>query len=140
MVVVLDANHFREFAHGTVLGTALKSRVLEREASVFSCIVTAEESLNGWISLVRRARAGRAQVHGYGLLLQTISVLAQLSILPFDDDAASVFNDLEKLRLRVGTMDLKIAAICLAHDATLLTRNLVDFEKVPGLKVENWLD
>lgn len=42
--------------------------------------------------------------------------------------------------MRIGTMDLKIAAICLAHDATLLTRNLVDFEKVPGLRVENWLD
>ena len=32
------------------------------------------------------------------------------------------------------------ASICLAHDATLLTRNLVDFEKVSGLRVENWLD
>ena len=37
-------------------------------------------------------------------------------------------------------MDLKIAAICIAHDPLLLTRNLVDFEKVPGLQVENWLD
>lgn len=37
-------------------------------------------------------------------------------------------------------MDLKIAAICIAHDAMLLSRNLVDFEKVPGLRVENWLD
>jgi tRNA(fMet)-specific endonuclease VapC len=37
-------------------------------------------------------------------------------------------------------MDLKIAAICLAHDATLLSRNLRDFEKVPDLRTENWLD
>jgi tRNA(fMet)-specific endonuclease VapC len=35
-------------------------------------------------------------------------------------------------------MDLKIAAIVLAHDATLLSRNLSDFRKVPGLKVEDW--
>lgn len=34
-------------------------------------------------------------------------------------------------------MDLKIAAICLAHDAMLLTRNVADFS---GLRVENWLD
>ena len=61
-------------------------------------------------------------------------------MLPFDDEAAATFDALESLRLRIGTMDLKIAAICLAHDATLLTRNLVDFEKVPGLKAENWLD
>jgi tRNA(fMet)-specific endonuclease VapC len=37
-------------------------------------------------------------------------------------------------------MDLKIAAICLAHDALLLTRNLVDFRRVPGLRVEDWLE
>jgi predicted nucleic acid-binding protein len=37
-------------------------------------------------------------------------------------------------------MDLKIACIALEHDATLLSRNAVDLEKVPGLRVENWLD
>jgi tRNA(fMet)-specific endonuclease VapC len=38
----------------------------------------------------------------------------------------------------VGTKDLQISAIVLAHDATLLSRNLVDFRKVPGLRVEDW--
>ena len=65
---------------------------------------------------------------------------AKLSILPFDESAARVFENLRHQRLRSGTMDLKIAAICLAHDGLLLTRNLSDFEKVPGLRVENWLD
>ncbi len=37
-------------------------------------------------------------------------------------------------------MDLKIACIVLEYDATLLTRNTVDFAKVPGLRFENWLD
>lgn len=50
------------------------------------------------------------------------------------------FRELGALRTRVGSMDLRIACIALAHDATLLTRNLADFEKVPGLRVENWLD
>jgi tRNA(fMet)-specific endonuclease VapC len=35
-------------------------------------------------------------------------------------------------------MDLKIAAIALANDATLLTRNLSDFRKIPGLRIEDW--
>ncbi|MBW3597524.1 MAG: type II toxin-antitoxin system VapC family toxin [Planctomycetes bacterium] len=39
----------------------------------------------------------------------------------------------------IGTMDLKIASICLAHDATLLTRNRKDFENVAGLQIEDWL-
>jgi tRNA(fMet)-specific endonuclease VapC len=139
MFVVLDANHFREFAHGTSLGRALQSRIGRHDASVFWCIVTAEESLQGWISLVRRERAGPRQIQGYLCLQQTIDTLARLTILSFDD-AAAMYQALDNLRLRVGTMDLKIAAICLVHDATLLTRNLLDFEKVPGLKVANWLD
>jgi len=35
---------------------------------------------------------------------------------------------------------MKIAAITLAHGAALLTRNIADFAKVPGLRFENWLD
>jgi len=42
-------------------------------------------------------------------------------------------------RIRVGTQDLKIAAITLAHGATLLTRNTRDFAQVPELNIENWL-
>lgn len=63
-----------------------------------------------------------------------------MSILPFDEDAAVIFQHFQKAKVRIGTMDLKIAAICMAHDATLLSRNLVDFERVPGLRAANWLD
>jgi tRNA(fMet)-specific endonuclease VapC len=59
-------------------------------------------------------------------------------VLPFDESAIAHFQRLWLMRLRVGTMDMKIAAIALAHDATLLTRNISDFEKVPGLLVEDW--
>jgi tRNA(fMet)-specific endonuclease VapC len=42
--------------------------------------------------------------------------------------------------VRIGSLDLKIACIALAHDSTLLTRNTTDFAKVPELQFENWLD
>ena len=48
------------------------------------------------------------------------------------------FEQLQKQHIRIGTMDLKIAAIAIANNATLLSRNLKDFSKVPGLKVEDW--
>ena len=89
---------------------------------------------------MRRHRAGLDQLEGYERLHACLDSLHRLAILPFDREAALIFQELDRRRLRVGTMDLKIAAICIAHDATLLSRNLVDFEKVPGLRVENWLD
>jgi len=46
---------------------------------------------------------------------------------------------LRRAKVRIGTMDLKIASIALVHDALLLSANLRDFRQVPGLEVENWL-
>ncbi len=61
-----------------------------------------------------------------------------LTVLSFSAEAASEFEQLLKAHLRIGTMDLRIAAICLANDATLLSRNLKDFGQVTGLSVEDW--
>ena len=68
-----------------------------------------------------------------------MSVYSAWRILEFDDRAAAKFDELRLLRLRVGTMDLRVASIVIANAATLLTRNTKDFAKVPDLKHENWL-
>ncbi len=140
MFVVLDANHFTEFANGTPFGKQLMARIKKRHADVFSCIVAAEESLRGWLALVRSRTNGINQLEPYARLLACIETLNHFAVLPFDREAALTFHRLQKEHPRTGTMDLKIAAICLAHDATLLTRNLSDFQHIPGLRVENWLD
>ncbi|MGH9834285.1 MAG: type II toxin-antitoxin system VapC family toxin [Blastocatellia bacterium] len=67
-----------------------------------------------------------------------VDELSRRVILDFDERAAEEFQRLKKQRVRIGTMDLKIAAIALAHNATVLTRNLRDFNKVPDLKAEDW--
>lgn len=140
MLLVLDTNHLRELREDCAEGRLLQSRIEEADADVLTCVVVAEEALSGWIALIRRQRPGLAQLDGYERFNECLETLEKLTVLPFDYDSALLFHDLVKSKIRVGTMDLKIAAICLAHDATLLSRNLVDFEKVPGLKVENWLD
>jgi tRNA(fMet)-specific endonuclease VapC len=90
---------------------------------------------NAYIS---RAKSRRELVRGYAMLHQILVDFSAAQVLPFDDDAASTFEELRSLRVRVGTMDLRIASIALSRDLTVLTRNLVDFQQIPGLAVEDW--
>ena len=140
MFVVLDTNHFRELRENSAAGQRLQASIVSRDADCFACIVTAEESLSGWVAFIRKHKAGVDQLHGYERLHACIESLSKLTILPFDHESALLFHEIERQALRIGTMDLKIAAICISHDALLLSRNMVDFAKVPGLRVENWLD
>lgn len=88
--------------------------------------------------LVARSRSSEAQIRAYGELRSLLDDFLVRPILDFDAAAATEYQRLSKARLRIGTMDLKIAAIALAHDALLVSRNLADFQRVPGLKVEDW--
>lgn len=68
--------------------------------------------------------------------------LAPLEILPFDEPViwhyATVRADLEKRGTPIGAMDTMIAAHALALNLTLVTNNAREFERVKGLRVENW--
>ena len=140
MFVILDSNHYGEMVDETPRGKLLTNRLAARQAEVFTTIITIQEVVQGWLAEINRRKGGRDQLHPYAQFHRAVSLFAQISFLPFDEEAAEIFHRLQSERVRIGTMDLKIAAICLAHDMTLLTRNLVDFDKVPALRVENWLD
>ena len=140
MFVVLDTNHYHELTNDSPLGRTAQRRIEASGADVFLTIISVQESVQGWLGLINRQKPGRGQLQGYARFQHSIETLIKLTILPFDEAAVRVFESLQRQRLRVGTMDLKIAAICLAHDALLLTRNLADFQKVPGLRADNWLD
>jgi tRNA(fMet)-specific endonuclease VapC len=58
-------------------------------------------------------------------------------LLPFDVPSATIYDRLLAQNLRVGTMDLRLAAIALSRNLTVLTRNLRDFGRVPALKIED---
>ncbi len=63
---------------------------------------------------------------------------AKLRVVPYDEEASFHYRRLVKSRIRIGTMDFRIASICLAHSAVLITRNSRDFGKITGLKIEDW--
>jgi len=115
-----------------------KLDVTNEDAAVTA--INVEESLRGWLAEIRRRTDPRTQIAAYQRLIRQVEVFASWLVLPWDEDAADHFDSLKLLRQQVGTQDLKIACICLAHDATLLTRNLADFKPIPGLRVANWLD
>ena len=59
-------------------------------------------------------------------------------MLKFDEKAANEFEKLKRQKIRVGTMDLKIASIAISNNAILVSRNLSDFEQIPNLAVKDW--
>jgi tRNA(fMet)-specific endonuclease VapC len=103
-------------------------------------IVTVEERMRGWLAVIAKEKQAIRQVIGYAELAKLFEFYQEFEIVLFDEAAARQFDDLRTQRLRVGTMDLKIAATALVNQALLLSANRRDFERVPGLRVENWLD
>ena len=57
--------------------------------------------------------------------------LAKLNVLDYDATSDRIYEQLKLQRVRVGSQDLRIAAIALANNCTLVTRNKSDFSKVP---------
>ena len=86
-----------------------------------------------------------AQKKGSSRLLAEIHwlVTSNLPILPFDADAATRYGEvranLEKQGATIGDADIRIASIALARGLTVVTRNLRHFQRVPDLKVQNWI-
>ncbi len=74
----------------------------------------------------------------YQRLEQDLLAFRVLRLLPYTDAADALVREWRKQKLRVGTHDLRIAAIAVAHGATLVTRNRRDYESVPGLRLEVW--
>ena len=103
-------------------------------------IITVEERMRGWLAVIAKERTALRQVAAYRELGRLFEFYQEFEIVSFEEIAARRFDDLRTQRLHLGTMDLKIAATALVNDALLLSANLRDFERVPGLRVENWLD
>lgn len=140
-MLVLDTDHLGEFDDASVAGARLNERLLAAREELAATIVSVEEQLRGWLAQIHRSHAKPfAQIPHYARLQRRLEFYAQWTVLPWDNRAAGLFADLHRQGVRLGSMDLKIACIALAHDATLLTRNARDFARVPGLRFENWLD
>ena len=105
---------------------------------ICTTIVNVEEQMRGWLAVIARSRGVQQEIAAYRRLRALLTFFGQIPVLDFDETAGELFGQLRRSRVRIGSMDLKIAAIALSHEAMLLSRNVVDFRRVPGLQVEDW--
>jgi tRNA(fMet)-specific endonuclease VapC len=118
-------------------------RLLEQLAAhapeeVFVSIVSFQEIVLGANAYINRAGDTDRLIRGYEMLQKVIADFTMARVIGFDADALAEFAVLRRAKIRIGTMDLRIAAIALAHEMTVVTRNAKDFSKVPELNIEDW--
>jgi tRNA(fMet)-specific endonuclease VapC len=67
----------------------------------------------------------------------------EVSLLEYDRDSANKFGQvrvqLRRNGIEVPSVDLLIASVALVHDLTLVTHNTIDFQNIPGLRLDDWL-
>ena len=140
-MILLDTDHVvvLKYPEDTRHALLLANMNASTDQDFATSAVTIEEQMRGWLALIHRSTDIDQQVTAYERLAELFDFFSRWKIVHFDEPAANEFKRLRKDRIRIGSMDLKIATIALVHDALLLSANLRDFEKVPGLRVEDWL-
>ena len=140
-MILLDTDHITVLLRPEDKRYSKLTSVLQRrwDDGVATTVITVEEQFKGWLAKIHRTKEVEDELAPYSRLTGLIAFFARWRIEPFDEPALAEFKNLKR-RLNVGTQDLKIAAIALTKSALLLSANLKDFEKVPGLRVENWLE
>jgi len=139
-MILLDTDHLSVLTDRRAAGNVALVRRLERaEEPLAIPIVAVEEQCKGWLAKLNRTRNIHEQVNPYERLTELFEFLAEWDIISLNEAAAGRFAELPRQKIRIGSQDLKIAAIAITWNALLLSANLRDFQKVPGLRVENWL-
>ncbi len=124
-------------AHPRVAARALATTDL-----IAITIVSRIEVLRGRWDFLLKAADGAQLERAQQLLQEAEQNLNEFDTISIDAASAAEFDRLrqDKKLKKIGRADLLIAAIALAHRATLVTRNLRHFRLVPGLQLENWAD
>lgn len=134
---ILDTDHVTLFQHNH-LGIVQRTRDVGG-SNIFITTVTLEEQLRGRLaSISRSATKPEHLAVAYKNLRRTLLYFCSVNLLDFNDAASNCYQNLLQQKVRIGTQDLRIAAIALVNQATLVTRNQQDFSKVPDLAFEDW--
>lgn len=114
-------------------------RVVQHQpADLAVTIITVEEQLSGWYTLRRRTKHRDQLARVYERFAENVRFLSRVQIVGFPASAIDRYEQLIRMKLGVRGNDLRIAAIALELEATVVTRNRQDFQVVPSLQIEDW--
>jgi tRNA(fMet)-specific endonuclease VapC len=139
-MILLDTDHL------TVLKYSAGERSLRLQARldaasgevIGTTVVNVEEQMRGWMAALAKERQLRRQITAYRELADLFAFVHLYHIALLTDDAVDIFDTYGSIH--ISKADRKTAAIANANGAMLLTANRRDFEQIPGLRFENWLD
>ena len=95
--------------------------------------------MNGWLKYIASPKSQRSVVNAYSRFEALLTAFSFSELLPFSEKASEEFTRLRTDGCRIGLMDLRIASIGLTNSMIVVTRNTVDFSRVPGLELQDWL-
>jgi len=134
VAVLIDTSILVAFQRGRL---DVAARVAGRQAEeAFLSVISASELLHG------AHRAADPAIRARRLAFVE-AILTRFPVLEIDLEIArahaALWSDLAQRGVMIGAHDAWIAATCIARDLTLVTANTREFDRVPGLRMENWL-
>jgi tRNA(fMet)-specific endonuclease VapC len=133
---ILDTDTLTLYEHGHA---AIHTRIRALAPGELAItVLSVEEQITGRFAGLRKARQADELARAYQRLANTVRMLSRFPILSFTEPAIARYGQLLALKLKVGKMDLRIAAVALENNGVLVTRNLRDFRRIPNLVVEDW--
>ncbi len=135
---LLDTDHvsLQERGHLPLL-TRLRAQPPE---ALSVSIVTVQESVRGRLALLSHQLPSDQLLLAYSKLQQTVQFFSTVHVLAFDRRCLEQYDALRSEGVRIGTLELRIAATALVHKLIVVTRNAKDFARVPGLQREDWAE
>jgi tRNA(fMet)-specific endonuclease VapC len=133
-VLDTDTVTHQQLGHPLVVA---KLRLVDR-STVATTVITMYEQLRGRLAAINRKQSDAQLQLAFRHLQATQQYYCTARILPFVEKATQIHQTLVTQKVRIGSQDLQIAAIVLAHHAVLVTANQRHFAQVPDLQIEDW--
>jgi len=135
---ILDTDTLTLYQHGdATVHAALEAARVNRQTIGLS-VITVEEQAKGWFAAFSKAKTPTQLAHLSRLLSEAVRTWGRFEIFPQTEASFERFDALVAMKLNVGKMDLRIASVALELGATIVTHNLRDFGRVPGLSIADW--